>query len=62
AIVDRLHRETAAALQVSAVKERLATLGVEPMPMTPDQFEAFFREDTEAAVALVKAAGIKPAF
>ncbi|MDC7785682.1 tripartite tricarboxylate transporter substrate-binding protein [Rhodoplanes sp. TEM] len=62
AIVDRLHRETAAALQVPAVKERLATLGVEPMAMTVDEFDRFFRQDAEAAVSLVKAAGIKPAF
>lgn len=62
AIIDRLHRETAQALQTPAVRERLATLGVEQMPMTVDEFDRFFREDAEAAVSLVKAAGIKPAF
>lgn len=61
-IVERLHRETAAALQAPAVKERLATLGVEPMPMSVEAFDRFFREDAEAAVELVKAAGIKQAF
>jgi tripartite-type tricarboxylate transporter receptor subunit TctC len=60
AIVDRLHRETTQALQTPAVKERLAILGVEAMPMTVEQFGQFFRQDAEAAVALVKAAGIKP--
>jgi len=57
-IVQRLHRETAQAMQAPAVKERLQQLGVEPMPMTVEEFEKFFRDDVEAAVALVKAANI----
>src|SRR5262245_39464907 len=44
-IVDRLHAETQKALAVPAVKERLATFGVEPMPMTADEFGKFFRDD-----------------
>ena len=44
AIVDRLHRETTLALQTPAVKGRLATLGVEAMPMTVEQFDKFFRD------------------
>jgi len=57
-IVEKLQRETAKALQTPAVQARLATLGVEPMPMTLEQFNKFFRDDVEAAVALVKAAKI----
>jgi tripartite-type tricarboxylate transporter receptor subunit TctC len=57
-IIDKLHRETAKALQAPAVKERFATLGVEPMPMTREQFDKFFRDDVAAALALVKAAKI----
>jgi tripartite-type tricarboxylate transporter receptor subunit TctC len=41
AIVDRLHAETQKALAVPAVQERLATFGVEPMPMTVDEFGKF---------------------
>ena len=41
-----------------AVQERLAKLGVEPMPMSLEQFEKFFREDVAANVQLVKAAHI----
>jgi hypothetical protein len=41
------------------VKARFATLGVEPMPMTLEQFDKFFREDVAAAVSLVKAAKIQ---
>jgi tripartite-type tricarboxylate transporter receptor subunit TctC len=57
-IIERLHRETAQAMQAPAVQETLKKLGVEPMPMSTEQFGAFFREDVEAAVALVKAANI----
>ena len=58
AIVERLHQEAAKAMQEPSVQERFKQLGVEPMPMTIAQFETFFRDDVEAAVALVKAADI----
>jgi len=57
-IVVRLHQETDKALHVRAVQERLATLGVEPMPMSLDQFDRYFRDDVEAHVRLAKAANI----
>jgi tripartite-type tricarboxylate transporter receptor subunit TctC len=57
-IIEKLHRETAAVLQVPAVVARLATLGVEPMPMSQAQFVQFIKDDLEANVALVKAAKI----
>jgi tripartite-type tricarboxylate transporter receptor subunit TctC len=57
-IVEKLHQETVKALQAPAVKERFATLGVEPMPMTLEQFDKFFRDDVAANAALVKAAKI----
>jgi tripartite-type tricarboxylate transporter receptor subunit TctC len=58
AIVERLHDEAAKALEAPEVKARFAKLGVEPMPMTLEQFANFFREDVAAALALVKAANI----
>ena len=57
-IVARLHGEAAKALQAPAVQERFKQLGVEPMPMSIEQFDKFFREDVEANVKLVKAANI----
>jgi tripartite-type tricarboxylate transporter receptor subunit TctC len=57
-IVLRLHRETEAALQAASVQERLAQLGVDPMPMSSEQFDRYFREDVETNVRLVKAANI----
>jgi len=58
-IVERLHRETAKALDVPEVRQRLTTLGVEPMPMTVDQFGQFFKDDLAANLALAKAANIR---
>jgi len=57
-IVEKLHREAAKAMQEPAVQARFKQLGVEAMPMTVEQFAKFFRDDVEAAVALVKAANI----
>jgi tripartite-type tricarboxylate transporter receptor subunit TctC len=57
-IVDKLARETAQAIQAPEVQARFKALGVEPMPMTTEQFSRFFRDDVAAAVALVKAARI----
>jgi tripartite-type tricarboxylate transporter receptor subunit TctC len=57
-IVAKLYQETAKALDTPAVKARLATLGVEPLPLAQLEFAKFVRDDIEANVALVKAAGI----
>ena len=60
AIVDRLHQESVKALQTPALREKLVALDVEPMPMTPAEFDAFMRDEVVAQAALVKAAGLKP--
>lgn len=57
-IIVKLHRETERALQAEAVRERLAKLGVEPMPMSHEQFETYFRNDIAAHGKIVKAARI----
>jgi tripartite-type tricarboxylate transporter receptor subunit TctC len=59
-IVDKLHDETAKALQTPKVAERLAGLGVDPMAMTPAEFDALIQREVAANAELVKAAGIKP--
>jgi tripartite-type tricarboxylate transporter receptor subunit TctC len=60
AIVDRLNAETQKALAVPAVQERLATFGVEPMPMTADEFGKFYRDDVAAIVKLAKDINLVP--
>ena len=60
AIIDRLHREIAKALEAPTVRERFAALGVQPMPGTQAEFTKFFDDDVNATVALAKAAKIQP--
>ena len=59
-IVVRLHDETKKALDLPSVQERLSKLGVQPLPMTSEQFEKFFRDDVAVTVKLAKEVGIKP--
>jgi tripartite-type tricarboxylate transporter receptor subunit TctC len=59
AIVARLNAETVKALADPAVKTRLATLGADPLPMTPKEFDAFVEKEIEINAAVVKAAGVK---
>jgi tripartite-type tricarboxylate transporter receptor subunit TctC len=58
-IVAKLHDETQKAVQLPAIQERLAKLGVDPLIMTPAEFERYFKEDVAATVKLAEAAGIQ---
>lgn len=58
-VIIRLNREVTKALQTPEVRERFANIGAEPMPMAPDQFDAFIRDEYAANARIVKAAGIK---
>jgi tripartite-type tricarboxylate transporter receptor subunit TctC len=58
-VIKRLAEETQKALASPEVRERLTKLGAEPMPMTPDQFDAYIRDEMATNEKLVKAAGIK---
>jgi len=60
AIVQKLHAATVKALGEPEVKERLAKLGADPMPMSMPEFEAFMRSEVDDAMRIAKAAGIKP--
>jgi tripartite-type tricarboxylate transporter receptor subunit TctC len=57
-IIIRLHEETQKALRVPAVQERLAKFGVEPMLLTPEQFDKYVKDDIAAIAKLVKEAGV----
>jgi tripartite-type tricarboxylate transporter receptor subunit TctC len=59
-IVDRLHRETLEALQVPKVKDTLARLGIDPMVMTPTEFDAYVEKEIAVNAALVEAIGLQP--
>jgi tripartite-type tricarboxylate transporter receptor subunit TctC len=57
-IIDRLHAEVQKALKLSAVQEKLAAQGVEPMPLSPQEFDAMIAKEIAANIKLAKAAGL----
>jgi tripartite-type tricarboxylate transporter receptor subunit TctC len=59
AIVERLRRETQAALAEPALIEKFKPQGIEPMPLSPTEFDALIKKEVIANMALAKAAGIK---
>ncbi len=60
AIVERLHREIAKAIEAPGVQARFTALGVQPMPGSQAEFTKFFHDDVNATVALARAAKIQP--
>jgi tripartite-type tricarboxylate transporter receptor subunit TctC len=59
-LVKRIYQETQKALQSPEMVARMKTIGAEPMPMSPEEFDAYIREEIALNAKLVKAAGIKP--
>jgi tripartite-type tricarboxylate transporter receptor subunit TctC len=57
-IVERLHTEIGGALALPAVQEKLAAQGVEPMPLSPQEFDAMIAREIVSNIKLVKAAGL----
>ena len=57
-VVEKLHDETLKALQSAKVKEKLASLGVDPMVMTPAEFQAMVESEIKMNAMLVRAAGL----
>jgi tripartite-type tricarboxylate transporter receptor subunit TctC len=58
-IVNRLHQETMKVLQLPSVIDKLKPQGIEPMPLTPAEFDALIAKEIESNKAIVKAAGLK---
>ncbi|HEX9432281.1 MAG TPA: tripartite tricarboxylate transporter substrate binding protein [Burkholderiales bacterium] len=59
AIVQRIHTEVARALGEPEVRERLSKLGAEPMPMSPEAFDAYMRKQLVELGGMLRAAGVK---
>jgi len=59
AVVETLHAEAAKAMESPGARSKLEALGVDPMPMSPAEMDAFVRDQIAANAALVKAADIK---
>ena len=58
-IIDKLNGEINAGLADAKIKERLADMGGEPMPMSTADFAKFIVDETEKWGKVVRAAGIK---
>jgi tripartite-type tricarboxylate transporter receptor subunit TctC len=57
-LVAAIHRETMKSLEDPAVKDKFVKLGVEPLTMTPEAYDARIAKEAPIAVSLAKAAGI----
>ena len=58
-IRDKLYVAIAKALQAPAIRDKLANLGADPMPLDSAQYAALVRREIETNTQLVKAVGIK---
>jgi tripartite-type tricarboxylate transporter receptor subunit TctC len=59
AIIDKLNREVAIAINSPDVNSKLVAGGVDPEPLTPEQLGAKIRAETERWGKVVRGAGIK---
>jgi tripartite-type tricarboxylate transporter receptor subunit TctC len=59
-IVEKFHEAGARLLAEPSMRESLSKLGVEPLPMTPREMDAFVARETAENREVIGAAGIKP--
>ena len=55
-----LHREIVKILALPDIKERLATLGYDPVASTPEEFATRIRVEIAMWAKVIRAANIKP--
>jgi len=58
-VVEVLNRNVVAVLETADVKSRLAALGYEPTPSTPEAFGTYVREEIAKWTKVVRSAGVK---
>jgi tripartite-type tricarboxylate transporter receptor subunit TctC len=59
-IINQLHAAMAGALKASAIREKMASDGVEPVGSTPDEFARFMRAETDKWGKVARVAGLAP--
>ena len=59
ALIGRLHDEALKALASPEVRERLTQLGADPLPMSPEAFNAYIKSEMQAAARIAKAAKLQ---
>ena len=58
-IVDKLHAEVQKVLKLPAVIDKFKPQGVEPLPVTPREFDAMIKKEIANNIEIVKKAGLK---
>ena len=58
-IIQKVQRDAARVLALPEMRERLGTLGAEPVGSTPEEFAALIKEDIARWAQVVKASGVK---
>jgi tripartite-type tricarboxylate transporter receptor subunit TctC len=59
AVIERLRSETEKVLRSPEVQAKFKPQGIEPMPLSPAEFDALIAKEVVANIELVKAAGLK---
>ncbi len=59
AVVQKIYNDVLGVMKKTEVIEKMAALGLEPNPITPEQFDTTIKEDIERWTKLVKSANIK---
>jgi len=59
-VVEKFHAAGAKLLAEPSMRETLTRLGIEPLPMTPKEMDAFVAREMAENLEVVRAAGIKP--
>jgi tripartite-type tricarboxylate transporter receptor subunit TctC len=57
-LVKKLHADVSIVLRAPDIAARLAELGLDPQPMTPEQFDAFIKSEVERWIEVVRTAKI----
>ncbi len=55
-VLAKLNAEVLRIVNLPEVKERMATLGAEPMPMSPEQFDAYIKDEYNTLGAVMRSA------
>jgi tripartite-type tricarboxylate transporter receptor subunit TctC len=59
-VLNKLHREVKAAMDLPKVRERLVNMGVQPVANSPAEFKKFFDDEMRIHADMVRVAGIQP--
>ena len=59
-VVDKLHGAIAQTLRSAETRDKLATIGIQPMPLNPGELRSFMSSEVAKWIRLVKEANIQP--